>query len=121
MEDNSSRNVLAISATVIALGALAYLMTEKEAMVEKFVPLPSVVAYEEPKVADLPALTDEFVSQVSADNGIDLGEETVLSEIEAYEVTSVDELPPLTLGESDLPEMAGIESPSVDDLPPLES
>ena len=43
MEDNSSRNVLAISATVIALGALAYLMTEKEAMVEKFVPLPSVV------------------------------------------------------------------------------
>ena len=43
MEDNSSRNVLVISATVIALGALAYLMTEKEAMVEKFVPLPSVV------------------------------------------------------------------------------
>ena len=68
MEDNSSRNVLAISATVIALGALAYLMTEKEAMVEKFVPLPSVVAYEEPKVADLPALTDEFVSQVSAES-----------------------------------------------------
>lgn len=121
MEDNSNRNVFAISVTVVALSALVYVMTEKDSVVDKILPLPSVVAYEEPKVADLPPLTDEFVSQISVDNGIDLGDNEALPEIEAYELSSVDELPSLTLDGSHLPEMAGVDSLSVDDLPPLES
>ena len=123
MKDSLNKNVL-VAVTVLVLGTAGYIAYDKPTMVVDNTPvLDNIVGYEEPKVADLPPLTesDTFVSQITEDDELNLGDNEALPEIAGYALTSVDELPSLTLGESDLPEMAGIESPSVDDLPPLES
>jgi hypothetical protein len=109
MKDSLNKNVL-VAVTVLVLGTAGYIAYDKPTMVVDNTPvLDNIVGYEESKVADLPPLTesDTFVSQITEDDELNLGDNEALPEIAGYALTSVDELPPLTLGESDLPEMAG--------------
>jgi hypothetical protein len=105
-------------AVVAVLGAIIYVSGED-------IPTPAPTPAPTPVVVTVETITEsEAKAIVSKDVSIDLinlGDDTVLLEIAGYDNPTVDDLPPLTLDGSHLPDMAGYESPSADKLPPLES
>jgi len=133
MKDNATRNIIALAVIISVGGAISYYATNQDTpLVEDYSPLQNfknkhgIVDVDEPVSEDLPVLTEvvaepEQESLASKYDGIDLGEETILPEIEGYEVTGVDELPSLTLDGSHLIDVEPVELTTVDDMPSLES
>tara|TARA_B100001093_G_scaffold507814_1_gene568952 strand:+ start:739 stop:1116 length:378 start_codon:yes stop_codon:yes gene_type:complete len=125
MKDNSSRNILAI-VVVIVMGGLIYISNQDTPLVEEYTPITDIIGADEPIVEDLPVITEvaqepKPESLASKDNGIDLGEETILPEIAGYDNVATDDLPSLTLDGSHLIDVDPVELITVDDMPSLES